>query len=206
MVQALRISGHHIRLEAEQKVVLAAARSGHFDASLVDFMNPHGKERTLFQNLKIEKIRTPTMFLTAPGRPEQQTVGSNLGADACLNSPCEVQELLTSLCAVAHSHEGGDVCWVPRLNLQTSLGPWMPGPGRCGVAARGSGVPNGNTPCWSSWFWREAAGPPPRTAGPCLGRQVAGTERVVDTYVRYLRQKPSQPTLLRQRGLRYRVA
>jgi DNA-binding response OmpR family regulator len=85
---------------------LAAARTGGFDAVLLDVMLPDGDGFDLCRTLRAES-EVPIVMLTARGDDTDRIVGLELGADDYLPKPFNPRELLARLRAVLRrSHRG----------------------------------------------------------------------------------------------------
>ena len=81
------------------------ARSGVYDAIILDVMMPKMDGVAVLQKLRSEGIKTPVMMLTAKGQKEDRITGFNAGADDYLPKPFEPDELICRVRAMLRRGE-----------------------------------------------------------------------------------------------------
>ena len=111
--------GLDVTVRATATTGLAAARSGAWDAVLLDVMLPDGDGFDLCRTLRAESD-VPIVMLTARGDPEDRIVGLELGADDYLPKPFVPRELLARLRALhrrARPVQRADVLRFGRLEV-----------------------------------------------------------------------------------------
>ena len=202
-VRALTDAGYDVTLATEGQRGLNAARSGQFDALLLDVMLPGCTGFELAQQLRAEGQDTPIVFLTALGSVQDRVDGLDLGGDAYLVKPFELPELYATLRAVlrrtsaalqaqVHFAEQAGV-----LDTRARQVWWRNEP--VGFTAREYALLETLVLARGRWFTREEL--LTRVWGP----EFAGSLRVVDVYISYLRRKLEPEVLVTSRGLGYRV-
>lgn len=72
----------------------------HYDAIVLDVMMPGMDGFEVLRKIRIEKISTPVLFLTAKNLLEDKLKGLDLGADDYLTKPFSSEELLARLRAI----------------------------------------------------------------------------------------------------------
>jgi len=83
---------------------LKAAESQHFDVIVLDVMMPFVDGLEVTRRLRLEKINTPILLLTARDAPEDVVRGLNAGADDYLVKPFSFEVLLARLHARTRSY------------------------------------------------------------------------------------------------------
>jgi DNA-binding response OmpR family regulator len=76
------------------------ASNGDYDAILLDLMLPKMDGFEVLKMLRVQKINTPVLMLTARGELEDRVKGLDLGADDYLPKPFAPKELLARLRAI----------------------------------------------------------------------------------------------------------
>lgn len=76
------------------------ARDGHYDLIVLDLMLPGMDGKQICQNLRVEKIQTPILMLTAKGELRDKVSGLDLGADDYMTKPFAFEELLARIRAL----------------------------------------------------------------------------------------------------------
>ena len=89
-----------VRVAADGRAGLDAARSGGYDCLVVDRMLPLLDGLTLIRTLREEGCVTPILMLTAHGERPQRIEGLNAGADDYLGKPFAFEELLARIRAL----------------------------------------------------------------------------------------------------------
>ncbi len=95
--RGLRAEGHKVEVENDGLSGLERARSGTWDAIVLDLMLPHLDGREVCRSLRIEKNPTPVLMLTAMDSTEDIVRGLRLGADDYMTKPFAFDELLARL-------------------------------------------------------------------------------------------------------------
>lgn len=92
--RGLRAEGHFCVVAGDGKEGLSLALNGDFDLILLDLVLPkmHGHE--VCQQLRINKVSTPLVILTAMDSVEDVVAGLRLGADDYMTKPFSFEELL----------------------------------------------------------------------------------------------------------------
>lgn len=85
---------------------LAAARTTHFSAIVLDIMLPDGSGIDVLRELRVRKDTTPVLLLTARDEITDRVSGLDAGADDYLVKPFDLDELAARLRAITRRHEG----------------------------------------------------------------------------------------------------
>jgi DNA-binding response OmpR family regulator len=95
--RGLRAEGHFCVIAVDGEEGLALALNGDFDLILLDLVLPkmHGHE--VCQQLRMNKVNTPLMILTAMDTIEDIVAGLRLGADDYMTKPFSFEELLARI-------------------------------------------------------------------------------------------------------------
>jgi DNA-binding response OmpR family regulator len=95
--RGLRAEGHFCVSAKDGEEGLSLALEGDFDLILLDLMLPkmHGHE--VCQQLRMNKINTPLMILTAMDSVDDVVAGLRLGADDYMTKPFSFEELLARI-------------------------------------------------------------------------------------------------------------
>lgn len=204
LVAALEEAGHRVTWVEDGLGGLELARAGEFDALILDVMLPGLDGFELARTLRAESIGSPILFLTARGELTDRVAGLDLGGDAYLVKPFALAELKATLRAL--SRRGSDVA-------QSSIG-FAGGHGELDTVARrvrwdGQEVAltgreydllEALLHAPERWFTRQ------ELLDRVWGPDFFGEPRVVDVYVRYLRQKLDDSVVESMRGRGYRVS
>ncbi|WP_424952771.1 response regulator transcription factor [Deinococcus sp.] len=200
--RALRDAGHTVRLETGGLPGLASARTGGYDALLLDVMLPGLNGFELARSLRADGLNTPIIFLTARSSLEDRVEGLDIGGDAYLVKPFELPELFATLRAVVRR---GEAAMSARMEFGSGgvidtrhRQVWWHGVA-VGFTAREYALLETLVLSRGRWFTREEL--LSRVWGPDFG----GAARVVDVYVSYVRRKLAAGVLLSSRGLGYRI-
>ena len=114
--QGLEEAGHACVWEKTGEAGLTQARTGRYDALVLDLMLPDLPGLTVLDTLRREGVLTPTLVLTALGSVEERVRGLERGADDYLVKPFALAELLARLQAL--SRRAGE-----RPAMTRSVGP-----------------------------------------------------------------------------------
>jgi len=95
--RGLRAEGHFCVVANDGEAGLALAMEGDFDLLLLDLMLPglHGRE--ICQQLRINKINTPLIILSAMDSLDDVIAGLRMGADDYMTKPFSFEELLARI-------------------------------------------------------------------------------------------------------------
>jgi len=98
--RGLRAEGHFCVVAKDGEQGLKLALEGEFDLILLDLVLPvmHGHE--VCQHLRMNKVNTPLMILTAMDSVDDVIVGLRLGADDYMTKPFSFEELLARIDSV----------------------------------------------------------------------------------------------------------
>ncbi len=99
--RALKRSGLAVDTADTAAAGFECARTGAYDALVLDVLLPDESGFSLLQRLRSAGIPTPVLFLTAQGEVAHRIEGLTLGADDYLPKPFAFAELLARLRAIA---------------------------------------------------------------------------------------------------------
>lgn len=103
----LEKNNYTVDLAYDGQYGLDCALSGIYDIIILDIMLPEMSGFDVLKSLRLEKIITPVLFLTAKGETEDKVEGLDLGADDYLTKPFKKEELLARLRVLARRR--GDI-------------------------------------------------------------------------------------------------
>lgn len=106
LVQALREAGYAVDEAVDGSRGLSMAKSGEYDAIVLDLMLPGMDGLTVLRNLR-RSHRTPVLLLTARDGLSDRVGGLDAGADDYLLKPYELGELLARVRAMIRRGAGG---------------------------------------------------------------------------------------------------
>lgn len=92
--RGLRAEGHFCVVANDGESGLSLALDGDFDLILLDLMLPGMHGREVCQQLRINKINTPLIILSAMDALEDVIAGLRMGADDYMTKPFSFEELL----------------------------------------------------------------------------------------------------------------
>ena len=95
--QALEEDGYSVDLARDGETALFQAKSGHYDAVLLDLMLPRRDGWSILRELREAQIKTPVLVLTARDTLADKVRGLDAGADDYLTKPFDIEELLARL-------------------------------------------------------------------------------------------------------------
>lgn len=98
--RGLRAEGMDVVVAADGDTALRLARTGSFDAVLLDIMLPGLSGYRVLQRLRAEGVGTPVLLVSAKDGEVDQADGLDLGADGYLVKPFSFVVLLAQLRAV----------------------------------------------------------------------------------------------------------
>jgi two-component system response regulator PhoP len=106
MVAALRESGLAVDHAADGEAGSHLAEQGIYDAIVLDLMLPRKSGQKVLQELRLQKIHTPVLILTAQEGKESVVSLLNAGADDYLSKPFDLGELLARIKALIRRAKG----------------------------------------------------------------------------------------------------
>ncbi|MGH3449907.1 MAG: response regulator transcription factor [Haloechinothrix sp.] len=185
LARGLGAEGMDVSVAADGPTALRLARTGSFDALLLDIMLPGLSGYRVLQHLRAEGVRTPVLLISAKDGEIDQADGLDLGADGYLVKPFSFVVLIAQLRAVL------------RRSGATARGPLRIGDllvDRAARAVRWKGIPVALS-AREFAVLEVLAG----RAGTVLskdellaavwGTEQAATRNVVEVYVGYVRRK-----------------
>ncbi len=101
----LGAEGFTLRCAHDGPSGLEAARSGQFQAIILDVMLPGMNGLEVLRTLR-QTCNTPLLMLSARGEPIDRILGLELGADDYLPKPCDPRELVARLRALLRRSHG----------------------------------------------------------------------------------------------------
>ncbi|MBU6506632.1 MAG: response regulator transcription factor [Alphaproteobacteria bacterium] len=119
LVKGLTESGHRVDLASEGRQGLDRARSGNFDAMIIDRMLPGLDGLSIIAALRAANDLTPVLVLSALGDVEDRVQGLNSGCDDYLPKPFAFSELLARLEAL--TRRGGAETKLKVADLEMDL-------------------------------------------------------------------------------------
>ena len=203
LVDALGESGHRVTWAQDGHSGLENARAGEFDALILDVMLPGLDGFALARALRAEGVSTPILFLTARGDLADRVEGLDLGGDAYLVKPFALAELKATLRAL--TRRGSEVAGATvqfsdgRGELRTATRRVTWDSQEVGLTGREYDLLETMLRAQARWFTRQ------ELLDRVWGPDFFGEPRVVDVYVRYLRQKLADAAIQSMRGRGYRV-
>jgi two-component system, OmpR family, response regulator len=106
IVRGLESEGHAVAIASDGTRGLAVARSGGFDALILDMMLPHLSGKDICQRLRALGVATPILMLTALDAVEDKVDCLRSGADDYLTKPFDFDELLARIEALIRRSRG----------------------------------------------------------------------------------------------------
>ena len=95
--RGLRAEGHFCVIANDGEAGLSLALEGDFDLLLLDMMLPGIHGRDVCQQLRINKINTPLIILSAMDSLDDVIAGLRMGADDYMTKPFSFEELLARI-------------------------------------------------------------------------------------------------------------
>jgi len=95
--RGLRAEGHFCVVANDGEAGLALALEGDFDLLLLDLMLPGLHGRDICQQLRMNKINTPLIILSAMDSLDDVIAGLRMGADDYMTKPFSFEELLARI-------------------------------------------------------------------------------------------------------------
>lgn len=98
--------GYRVLTAANGESGLDAALNGGPDLILLDIMLPKLNGYEICRAVRMEKLETPILMLTAKGQEEDIVRGLDLGADDYITKPFSIRELMARVQAFLRRHRG----------------------------------------------------------------------------------------------------
>jgi len=95
--RGLRAEGHFCVIANDGEAGLSLALEGDFDLLLLDMMLPGMHGRDVCQQLRMNKINTPLIILSAMDSLDDVIAGLRMGADDYMTKPFSFEELLARI-------------------------------------------------------------------------------------------------------------
>lgn len=95
--RGLRAEGHFCVIASDGIEGLSLALDGDFDLILLDLVLPRMHGHEVCQELRMNKVKTPLMILTALDSVDDVVTGLRLGADDYMTKPFSFEELLARI-------------------------------------------------------------------------------------------------------------
>src|SRR5210317_2093649 len=95
--RGLRAEGHFCVVANDGEAGLSLALEGDFDLVLLDMMLPGIHGRDICQQLRMNKINTPLIILSALDSIDDVIAGLRMGADDYMTKPFSFEELLARI-------------------------------------------------------------------------------------------------------------
>lgn len=96
----VRDLGHRVECVHDGHAGFASARTGRFDLVILDVMLPGRDGLDIVRSLRMERITTPVLMLTARSTELDRVLGLELGADDYLTKPFSIPELQARVKAI----------------------------------------------------------------------------------------------------------
>ncbi|WP_322153811.1 response regulator transcription factor [Paratractidigestivibacter sp.] len=100
IVKILEDEGYNAEATYDGKAGLTCAKSGLYDAIVLDVMLPGMSGYDVVHQMRRENVATPVLMLTARASTEDKVAGLDAGADDYMTKPFEAPELLARLRAL----------------------------------------------------------------------------------------------------------
>src|SRR5210317_2349138 len=95
--RGLRAEGHFCVVANDGEAGLSLALEGDFDLVLLDMMLPGMHGREVCQTLRMNKVNTPLIILSAMDTLDDVIAGLRMGADDYMTKPFSFEELLARI-------------------------------------------------------------------------------------------------------------
>ncbi|HLR38575.1 MAG TPA: response regulator transcription factor [Chitinophagaceae bacterium] len=90
----LEMEDYEVQVVANGLDALKAIKEAYFDLIILDIMLPGMDGVTVCENIRLQNIDVPILFLSAKNSPEDRITGLKKGGDDYLTKPFELEELL----------------------------------------------------------------------------------------------------------------
>lgn len=109
LARALNAEGHTCTRLASGNEAVDIVRNGDFELILLDLMLPGISGLDVCQELRMRKVDTPVIILTAMDSIEDIVHGLKMGADDYMTKPFDIDELLARIETVCRRHLRNDI-------------------------------------------------------------------------------------------------
>ena len=197
--------GHHVEVVGDGVAAVERGKEPVWDLIVLDVMLPRRDGFDVCRDLRRARVGTPIIILTAKTQEAEKILGLELGADDYITKPFSSRELRARIKAVLRRSEGasGEVFRLGDTEIDFGRG-----------ELRRSGKPQELTPLEFKLLatfirHRGRALTREQLLDQVWGREIAVTDRVIDTHITNLRKKiepdPSAPRyVVSVRGIGYR--
>ncbi len=96
----LRLEGYEVSSAKDGAEALTSAQKGNYDLIVLDIMLPKMDGFEVCRRLRLDKIATPILILTAKSQEVDKVLGLELGADDYVTKPFSPRELLARVKAI----------------------------------------------------------------------------------------------------------
>ena len=104
--RGLRAEGWFVSVAADGEAALSLAATEQFDVILLDLMLPGISGQEVCRRLRVRKVLTPILMLTALDAVDDRVAGLRVGADDYLTKPFDFGELVARVEALARRADG----------------------------------------------------------------------------------------------------
>ena len=109
IASVLKSEKYSVDIEHDGEVGLETALRGKHDLIIIDWMLPGRDGPSICRSLRISRIATPIMMLTARSQVEDRVAGLESGADDYLVKPFDFDELMARIRALSRRYTPGRV-------------------------------------------------------------------------------------------------
>ena len=106
IVKGLRSAGYAVDHAPDGEEGLRLALSRPYDTAVIDIMLPRRDGLSLIEQMRVEKVNTPVLILSAKGSVDDRVRGLQTGADDYLTKPFAFSELLARVQALIRRASG----------------------------------------------------------------------------------------------------
>ena len=106
ILKGLRSAGYAVDHAADGEEGLHLALTEPYDAAVIDLMLPRRNGLALIREMRVEKVNTPVLILSAKGSVDDRVKGLETGGDDYLTKPFAFSELLARVQALIRRASG----------------------------------------------------------------------------------------------------
>jgi two-component system alkaline phosphatase synthesis response regulator PhoP len=110
----LRVEGHYVAIVTDGEAAVQSAQSETWDLILLDLMLPRKDGLDVCRELRLARIKTPVIMITAKAQEAEKILGLETGADDYVTKPFSPRELRARIKAVLRRFEeerAGNYCF-----------------------------------------------------------------------------------------------
>lgn len=196
----LKLEGYEVEVIPDGEAACVRGREPRWDLILLDVMLPKKDGFDVCRELRKANVRTPIVFLTASAHEAEKVLGLDLGGDDYITKPFSARELRARIRARLRNEppEAEDVLRCADLEIDTAR-----------AEVRKAGEKSEVTPQEFKLLLtlvqnRGRVLSRERLIDLAWGRDVAVTDRAVDTHIVNLRRKLGAELIASVRGMGYR--